>query len=290
METTVKKKTGNPNYKKKENDIEKMYEFELIDTFAIYKPVDTKGFKSSSPFPPIYVLPNKGIAFCEKTNKQRAWRFIPTEDSIWIDEQREITSDEERVLLSSEESELIFKKGRINVRGLETAKLQALQVMDMFGGKNVQLKKGTPRVYKLLNPDEDIKNTLDNLDKSFEAEKSAREASEEEMYQVALVLGINLNQSDKGVRKDFIIAAKQRPDYFLKQFVNPKNKFIYAFSKALEDGTISSSLIPDKLVWVESQAIITDVKSAGNVAEELATRAIMDDTDVNKLFNQLSKL
>ncbi len=103
-------------------------------------------------------------------------------------------------------------------------------------------------------------------------------------------LAINLDQSEKSIRKDFILAAKNNPVFFLKQFVNPKNKFVYAFKNALEDGVISCTHEVNQLTWADTHAFIINVNSAGDVPNELASKALLDDPAVTKLFNQLSKL
>jgi hypothetical protein len=302
MEALIEKKKGNPNFGKKNvqvvDDLDKIFDFELIKTYEIYKPEvviitgrnsEKSVGKSDTLYPPTFAIPNSGLAWDEENNRQRAWRFINTEESIWIDEQRDLTKEEEASLLSNTDNQLEFKKGKLMVRGIEKSKLAALMVQDMYEGKKKQLKQ-IPPVYRLLNPEAILKNTQDTLDLAWEAESAARSCSVKEMFEFASVLGISLEQSEAGTRKDFILAAKSNPAYFVKHFVNPKNKYQYAFSEAVKNGLISVNKDSAKLVWSESKAEITSIAPNADVAQQLAERAVNKESDILALFEQLSNL
>jgi hypothetical protein len=302
MEALIEKKKGNPNFGKKSvqvvDDLDKIFDFELIKTYEIYKPEvviitgrnsEKSVGKSDTLYPPTFAIPNSGLAWDEENNRQRAWRFINTEESIWIDEQRDLTKEEEASLLSNTDNQLEFKKGKLMVRGIEKSKLAALMVQDMYEGKKKQLKQ-IPPVYRLLNPEAILKNTQDTLDLAWEAESAARSCSVKEMFEFASVLGISLEQSEAGTRKDFILAAKSNPAYFVKHFVNPKNKYQYAFSEAVKNGLISVNKDSAKLVWSESKAEITSIAPNADVAQQLAERAVNKESDILALFEQLSNL
>jgi hypothetical protein len=300
METTTeKKKMGNPNFgKKKEADIEKIYEFELIKTYELYKPEiviltsktqERSVGKNDSVYPPMMSIPNCGLAYDEVKKEQRAWRFINTENSIWIDEQRELTGSEEATILSLPENQLEFEHGKLFVRAIEKSKVNALLIQDMYEDKKVKLRN-TPPVYRLLNPEAILKATQAILDQAWEAESLARKSSEEEMYEFCHVLGINLEQSDDAIRKDFIVKAKSNPEYFLKHFVNPKNRYTFAFAQALKDNVLSVNKDSGKLIWAESGSDILSVNPLGNVSDQLASMAVAKDDKVLSLFAQISKM
>lgn len=295
------KRIGNPNFGKKKSesyDLDKVYEFELIKSYDLYKPEvvlitgknsEKSVGKSDTAYPPTIAIPNIGLAFCETTKKQRAWRFINTENSIWIDEQRDLSKEEESALLALPENQLEFIDGILRVRGVEKNKIDALMIQDLFEGKKIKLKQ-TPPLYKLIDQDAILKSAQDILDQEWEAQKLARECSNDDMYEFAHVLGINLNQSDEGIRKDFIVRAKLNPSYFLKHFVNPKNKYVYAFSQALKDNILRVNKDSNRLLWAESGQYITDVNGLGDVADELSKRAIANDEVVLSLYATLSKM
>jgi len=302
MEVLIEKKKGNPNFGKKNvqvvSDLDKIYDFELIKTYEIYKPEvviitgrnsEKSVGKSDTLYPPTYAIPNSGLAWDEEEGRQRAWRFINTEESIWIDEQRDLTKEEEASLLSNTDNQLEFKKGKLMVRGIEKSKLAALMIQDMYEGKKKQLKQ-IPPVYRLLNPEAILKSTQDILDLAWEAESAARACSSKEMLEFASVLGISLEQSEAGIRKDFIVSAKSNPTYFVKHFVNPKNKYQYAFSEAVKNDLITVNKNSGKLIWSESKAEITSIAPNADVAQQLAERAVNKESEILALFEQLSNI
>lgn len=313
MEQLIEKKKGNPNFGRKPvgevniftdsedynvDDLDKVYNFELVKTYELYKPEivvitgknsEKSVGKSDTVYPPNFAIPNSGLAWDEENNRQRAWRFINTEESIWVDEQRDLSKEEEGSILASDDNQLEFKNGRLSVRGIEKSKLAALMIQDMYEGKKKKLKNAPP-VYRLLNPDAILKSTQDTLDLAFNAESAARNASKREMYEFASVLGISLEQTEAGVRKDFILAAKSNPAYFMKHFVNPKNKYQYAFREAVKNNLIAVNKNSGKLIWAESKAEITSIAPNADVADQLAERAVNKESDILELFEQLAKL
>lgn len=313
MEQLIEKKKGNPNFGRKSaadienfgkraeysiDDLEKVFNFELVKTHELYKPEivvitgrnsEKSVGKSDTVYPPTFAIPNSGLAWDEEENRQRAWRFINTEESIWIDEQRDLSKEEEGSLLASDDNQLEFKNGRLSVRGIEKSKMAALMIQDMYEGKKKKLKS-IPPVYRLLNPEAILKSTQDNLDLAWNSESAARNASTKEMYEFASVLGISLEQSEAGVRKDFIVAAKSNPAYFIKHFVNPKNKYQYAFREAIKNDIVAVNKNSGKLVWAESKAEITSIAPNSDVADQLAERAVNKESGILELFEQLSKL
>jgi len=295
MEAVAEKKVGNPNFgktaqKKQEFDPEKMYEFELIQTYEKYKPTDEQGNKVANLYPPVFSLPNKTICYDEDKKKQRAIRYINSESSIFVDEQREMETEEEVQLLTDSDNFIEFKDGKLVVRGVDLNKIKYLTALDMFEGKKVQVKANTVKAFRLINPDQVIEAALNSLDTSYEAEKAARESTEEEMYAAAYLMGIDLEQGSNGVKRDFIMQAKANPDFFVKHIVDPKNKFVYTFAKALKKNIINVNLENGNVHFTESNAFITKVNPREDIAAELAKKAIVGDEGVTKAYSHITKL
>lgn len=298
METVLeeKKKTpGNPNFVKKTDspmqiDHDKNYEFELISTYELYKPVDNESNrKVDNVYPPYVMIPNKGRAYDEERKTQRSWRYISTENSIWIDEQHSYSVEEEAEILSKNENYLEFVNGKISVRGRQENKVRALLVQDICANKKVKLGDAPP-MYKLNNPDEMLAKSLASLDVEYKAMKSAQEAEEEDMMAYAYVLGINVDNDKKTIRRDFLMSAKANPTSFLKNFTASKNRYAFLFYKAFQKNIISSTYGKDKLTWFDTHELICDVKSDFNVVDELCSRALKEDKVVLKLYEQLKRM
>lgn len=301
MEPVIKSRRGNPNFgKKKEEetnvpDLNKQYIFQLLRTHEKQKPVDSvTGELKGSPFQPYYAVVNSGMAWdpnftpkgASKPGAQRRWRYLSNFPTIWVDEQIDPEPSPED--LNSNTNDLIFRQGVLRVFGHETTKLQALQLNNTFDGC-VRPLKNLPKEFTLLDQDKIDKEVLEALDDAFNAEKAAREATREEMYACSYYFGINLNQSDDGIRKEFIKIARDKPRVFNREFVNPKNKYKYVFLEGLAENIISGTIVEGTVYLVDSNTKVWDLKT-GDIAEELAQNVVAGDVKATNLYNKLDTI
>lgn len=292
MEQELEKKRGNPNFGKKAkqeinefDDITKMYHFVLSQSYEKYKPVDKEGgYMSTPPYPPIYQLPSEGITLDDETGKVRRWRCLSGIDTIWVDEQEGVEPNG-----FEDYEQIIFSHGHLRIRGFEKNKLAVLMNLDVFEGKKNKRFDVQP-VYRLVDEDLDLSKQLDSLDAEYDALKIAKECSDDEMLPFAYVLGIDVTQSVKTVRRDFILKAKANPKYFLKYFVDPKNEITFKVYDALNKNIISGSIIEGKLVWSESRKVIMDAPKGSDIAQEIAKSVMKGNEDAIKLVEQLKKM
>ena len=296
------KKRGNPFLVKKTqteaevitDDLNKQYVFQLLRTHTKQKPVDNEtGLPVGSPFQPFFAVPNSGVAWDndyvnEKTKKkgaQRRWRFLYNYPTIWVDEQIEPEPTKED--LAAAENDLTFRNGVLRVFGHETCKLQAMKLNNAFEDCQRPLKN-IPKDYKLLDQEKIDKEVLQVMDDAYEAEKSARDASLDDMYAVAHYLGINMQSSDDSIRKEFIKKARENPKMFNREYINPKHKAKYTLVKGLADNVISDIIIPGTLYWVDTRTKLLDLSSQ-DTAEELSVRYLANDKDVVSLLDRLNR-
>jgi len=297
----VPKKKGNPNFGRQKqveaivgNDIptefdhNKKYQFELVNTYELYKPTDEKGRKVDSLYPPSYILANTGRAYDPNTKRQRKWRFLASEESIWADEQSDLSPTEEAQLLASPENNMEFVNGKMWVSGKEENKIKAMLIQDICENNTNKLKDKVAE-FRLINPETAILKSLEGLDVEFEAIQAAGNASLEEMKEYAYALGINTQQSDAGIKRDFFMAAKANPAYFVKNYVNPTNRFKFALFTAMQENIVSPNIVENQLIWVESKMHICDVNTRGNVIDEVSAKAMAGDKNVIAMFDLLKK-
>lgn len=310
MEAVVLKRKGNPNFGKKKvegsteqinnaihaEQVKDQYVFQLIKTHEKQKPRDFEtGEFRDSPYQPFYGVANSGLAW-DKTYKnpkntnataggQRRWRYLFNYPTVWVDEQ--IDPEPTKEELSDSQNDLIFRNGVLRVFGYQETKLLALKLNNTFEGCERPLKN-LPKEFKLLDQDKIDKEVLQELDDSFESEKYAREATDEEMYAVSHWYGIDLSKSDDAIRKEFIQKARSNPKVFNREFINPKHKAKYVFLKALEDNMISPTIVPGKLYYVDTNTPIFDLKSE-DVAEELSVNYVVGVDKIKSLHDKLKK-
>ena len=286
-ELTQVKKKGNPNFGKKQseiNEIDKVYTFVLTETYENYKPKDPDTGRSPyDPYPPFYKLASEGISIDEETGKNRRWRCLKGIDSIWVDDQDGIEPN------YSDYEDLIFVYGKMIVKGWEKNKLAALMAQDGFEGKKYK-KMNAKTIYRLVDEEKELDSALDSFDVEFDALKTAKECSDEEMLPFAFVLGINIVSNMKQVRREFIAKAKANPRYFLKHFVDPKNQISYLVHKATTNNIISTSAVEGKLVWAESRKVIMDAPKGSDIAQSIAKLVMQGDEDATRLVEQLKKM
>lgn len=291
----VKKPLGNPNFGKPKNneikiDHNKNYEFELLGTYELYKPTDNEtGRKVDTIYPPYVMMPNSGSAYDEVNKRTRSWRFINTEKSIWKDEQPELSKDEEAQVLALGDNLLEFVNGKLTVSGKQENKINALLIQDCCENKSVKLRP-TQSLYRLNNPEEMLNASLNSLDLEYEAMKKAQEATQEDMLDYAYVLGVNIEQDLRTVRRDFLMKAKSNPAFFLKHFNSEANKYKRLFYNAFQKNIISSTYGKNKLTWFESHELISDCKSDFNVVEELCRRMENGDKVIIQLYEKLQTM
>jgi hypothetical protein len=290
-------KRGNPNFGNKLGkkaaskwDHKKRYHFQLINTYESAKPRDLKtGQMLDNPFPPVYIALNEGVGYNEERGEVENWRYVYGYSSIWVKDQ--VSPEPTKQQLENPQNHIIFRNGSLRVNGNNTALLDALTVQDVFKGVKEPINE-TPAIFYLVNEDEQRQKMRTDADKAFEAEKAARECDLADMLPVAMFFGIdvqNPEEDEDRIRTEFIFKAKQFPDAFLKQFVNPLNKYKFNFAMALRDNTISASVYPGKIVLTDTNKVICDVKE-GDAAEQLASMVIQGDRAVVSLYEQLEKL
>lgn len=301
------KRRGNPNFgkaKKTETeiiedeitkDLNRQYIFQLLQTHERAKPRDGKtGELVGSAYQPFWGAVNSGMAWdpnytpkgATKPGAQRRWRYLHTYPTIWVDEQ--IDPEPTKEDLADPNNDIIFRQGVLRIFGHQKTKLQALMLNNGFKDC-VRPLKNVVKDFELLDQDKIDKEVLQTLDDAFEAEKAAREATNDEMYATAYFFGIDLDKSDEAIRKEFINKARSNPKVFNREFVNPKNRFKYTFLEALADNLISGTKNPGRLTYVETGAIMFDLKTE-DTAEELANMCMSNHEKSMNLYNKLEKM
>lgn len=297
------------------SDDEKVYSFQLVNEFPrSWKPVDKRsGNQLASPYPPTFQIPNEGIALDEDfvdtdgnvKPRARKWRYIEGLNSIWEDEQTELANmskDEIYELLGQEQNDLVFKDGKLNVRGVQKLKLQALMVQDTFEGKKRQYNPKL-RLFKLNNPDKIVNEQMSHLQKEYAAMKLAHECSDEKMVECCFIMGIGSDdKSDSGIRRmrlEFLQKAKydasnpkatEALDWFMNIVESPVTHVHYVFANAVKSGILSGDQIPGKLTWAVSRTPILEVNTMGDIPYQLLGLYNDGDRAAIQLFDELEKL
>ena len=275
----------NTNY-----DQKKRYHFQLTKEYTSAKGRDYEtGEVQDNPFPPIYFIEPSGTGINPDSGEIEHWRYIAGYNSIWVKDQMKPEPTEAQ--LANPKNFIEFRNGSLFVSGMNTALLDAVMIQDIFEEVKNPLNP-VPAVYRLVNPEKEMKQTMNTSDMRFEASKAAREAPIDVMLAVAMHFGINVDnpEADLGrIRNEFILRAESDPDNFNKQFTNPKNAFKYKITLALRDNLISTNVIPGKMVLTSTQRAYFDVKE-GDSAEQFAQLVFNRVENAVSLYHQIENL
>lgn len=265
----------------------KSYRFELYPVDEKLIPTDEAGRKRA-PYPPLYTVANAGQAINPATGIQEAWRYLYSfQKSIWIAEQPEHIPMSQ---VADARNDLTFRRGYINVKDFERGKLAALQIQDGYYKCVSPLDENKPKLYFMVDQDEQNAQVLKGLDDAFEAEKKAREMKKEDMYALASLFAIDLEQSDISIRTQLVLKSKEHPKAFIRESENPAVAIRFMFLQALQENIISASLKPGKIVWVETGTPRCDVKEGQDAADYLTKMWVNGDKSVVKLSTELKNL
>lgn len=269
-------------------DPQKRYRFQLIKTYEKLKPRDHEtGELVDSLYPPIFMANNEGIAYDSNGNMRR-WRYVYGYPTIWVDEQINPAPNDQQ--LRDEKNDILFKEGNLFVNGGARAKIMALLVQDQFEDQKNPVTQ-TPKVFRLINEEEGIKLAINASDRAFEAETEARKATLAEMLPIAMLFGINIDNAEQRqeiIRGELILKARQLPDAFLKQFVNPKNQIKYLVTRAIQKNIISGTT--GNLVMVETGRVLFQVDSKKDISEQVTSLIMGNDAEATVLYSHLQRI
>jgi len=281
-----------PQPKKKEKwDIAKRYQFKLSQVYDAAKPRDADTNEIlDNPYPPTYLWVNSGVAINPETNEVENWRYVYGYSSIWVKDQQKPEPSKQQ--LENPKNDIVFKNGSLFVNGNNKALLEALTVQDAFEGVENPINN-MPFIYGLVDENKNRERVRSEADMAYLAEKSAREATLEQMVPVAMHFGIDVTDPDENedrIRTEFILKAKAMPREFSNQFTNPKNEYKYNIVQALQLGIISADKIPGKMVLNDTGAVYFDVKIGDDVADQFASLMMIRNDKAIKLYSQIENI
>jgi len=290
METQTKakpfaKKVANSKY-----DPKKRYQFQLCESNTTAKPRDYEtGELVDNPYPPIFLWTNEGQNINPESGEIENWRYLFGYHSIWVKEQLNPIPGKRQ--LENPKNFIEFKNGSLFVPGTNNALLDALMIQDEFEGceNPINIK---PPVYRLVDLDKERRVLRSMADLAFESEKSVREMSFEDMVPMAAHFGIDTDKPEENaerIRTELIFRVKEHPDFFNKNFNNPKVKIKYTILKAMRENIISAAVIPGKMVLVGSNQPYFDLRS-GDAAEQFANLVVARHEGAVSLYAHIESL
>lgn len=188
-----------------------------------------------------WLIQQRGITIHDKeTDSIREIRYCPSENSIFRDEQSDL----------SVRKSIVFNEGRIFVRPDQP---NLRKYLDAHPGNKVNGGK----MFYLVDQK---KNSKEKLDKEFvmaEAINMIRTKDLNELLSVAVSYGINIDRAVDEIKHDLMIAAKKSPQKFIEAFDSPTVKMKTKLTLAKKYQIIKFD--KEGMKWYDSNKLIVSV-------------------------------
>lgn len=167
--------------------------------------------------------------------------------------------------LTKSTREIFFLDGYLHVDGSDVMLKKYLDICSWNADSTYRSKRVQP-IFQLANPDVVAEKLDESLDKLEEALALAKKAPDNKMMIHAAFLGVELvdprtsiEHSTKVVRVKYREMAKLHPAKFVESFNDDGIQVAGWINKAMIEGVVSTSIIPNKAIWKDGGSIICDL-------------------------------
>lgn len=195
-------------------------------------------------------LKNKGVAFMLMTKQLRIYdeesdsiriaRYCPNEDSIWKENQSELSKVEP----------ITFRNGYLTVRADQPNLRDFLDIhpSNVANGGNMFKK-----IDNKVNSEKEVEKEFE----VFDAVSLVKSSDLNDLLAVALYFKVNIDRNVSEIKFDLLKIAKKNPSEFIKSFDDPIVKCKATIRQATDYQIIKSS--KDSVRWYDSNGIIVSV-------------------------------
>ena len=215
-----------------------------------------------------FTIPQTNITvFDEAKNEIRQIRYCPNENSIYADEQ---SSNAVREQIVFREGTLAVKKTQPNLIKYLTAHPEN----EANGGGLFYLK-------------DEAKTAVDEVEAEFavhEAVGLVRDKAIEDLYPVAMFLGINIEAETMSIKRELLNHAKSNPTKFIKMFDNPTVRTRSAIMQAVDFQILDST--NDGMRWFDTGGLIVSTP-IGQDTVDVMTRFCLTEKG-SEVFSEIT--
>jgi hypothetical protein len=196
---------------------------------------------------------------------RQAIRYFDGCGSLFEDEQNKIYDRETIQRMVSSTREFFFQNGYFYVLGDDTMLKQYMDICSWNADSPYRVKSVSPMFHALDAEIASVKIDSD-IDLLEEALALAKKASESKMMFHANFLGVELvdpkttnAHSAKTIRALYREAAKKNPAEFVRTYKDDALEIQGWLEKSLQEGKVSTTLIPNQAVWKDTGYTICDI-------------------------------
>lgn len=233
------------------------------------------------PYPPYHRFPNTDvITWNWGTEKEPDWgeraiRWLPGEQSIFIDEQEKNGREIPESKINNPGNRFEILEGEIKVRTHEKTKQQFLDLCNRNEESPNRTGRTTP-IFVRYTEEKVVQLRAEKLEKQQDALEKAFAASDAQVVFHARYLGIptldgttGATRTEKAIKTDYRQKAMDDPEGFIKTYDDEDLKVKFYIERAIEDNVISLTLFPGKVVWTGSKEEICDVQEGSTPIDSI---------------------
>jgi len=224
-------------------------------------------------------------------------RFYDGCSTLFVDDQPRDKESIDQLVKSTRE--LYFINGYLEVYGYDTM-LKAYMDMASWNGESPFRIATAQGIYQMLDVEKSLLEEDARIDRIELAMKYAKEAPEKKMRVHARFLNIadvdlktSFPLSEKALRADYRKEAMRDHENFIKTYNDKTIQLRSWIEKSLDNGEISTSLIPNKAVWKAKGVEICDISGLtsregilNRLIEVTQTEAGIEFVDILKAIHE----
>lgn len=237
-------------------DPDKTYEFELL------KKNVTK-----------YIFPTEQTIYDPIAKRQRVIRYVKESKHIYKEFQDDVVSagDTYNPVTFQCPPHLLKKnaKAKLSVQGKDRNLIKYLLMCGNIEGSRTSTPSSGVKIFRMIDKEKIAREKLSAFELRFKAIDLARSMEESRLKSIAYMLGINV--ADKEAWKVAMYQAiESNPGSFIQVADDPTSARKYIIKKAIDSAIISTTLHPNQLFWVETNAKITDLDPSQDAINYIA--------------------
>lgn len=237
-------------------DPDKMYQFELT------KQGVTK-----------YIFPTEQTIYDPIAQRQRVIRYVKSSKHIYKEFQDDVVAEASTYnpIVFQCPAHLIKKgaKAKLDVSGKDKNLIKYLLMCGNIEGSRTSTPQSGNKIFKMIDTAKIAREKLSSMELRYRAIDIARAMEATKLKSIAYVLGINGKDFE-----DLKVALFQKieadPSAFLQLADDPTTARKYLIKKALDNAVITSTLHPNQLYWVDSNAKITNLDPSQDAISYIA--------------------
>jgi hypothetical protein len=185
----------------------------------------------------------------EENNLNRIIRYLPGEQSIFLDEQ----TDQD--LKKRRPHEIVFINGMLIVDKRQATLLKFIQACNFFEG-NTNRMPGKEIIFKEHAPEINAKSAMEDDMKIANAKAMVYNMELKELISYARILDVNINRPIDLIRWDMASIAGDDPNWFIENKNSPNTTRMHYLFEAIDMGIIKVTNKDRTVRWANGQAIV----------------------------------